>query len=108
MVTTTAKLDFGRSDPAAGDSAAPDGVLGPDTIQVPDDGNSATAGHDETSIDNAVNKNNEVRRSTPGVVKQLAIVVRMNTSVDPAQVKRLVGAAAGIDPDRGDSVTVLP
>jgi hypothetical protein len=113
VVTTTATLDFVQVDPAVSDSAASDGVLPPDNIQVPDGSNSAAAGQDETgeTIGNAVNKTDEVRSSAPGVVKRLVIVVRMNIAVasaaDPAQVEQLVGAAAGIDPDRGDSVTVL-
>ncbi|WP_221321200.1 flagellar M-ring protein FliF C-terminal domain-containing protein [Actinoplanes sp. L3-i22] len=101
VVTTTATLDFVPVDP---------GVLGPDDIQVPDGSGSAAAGRGET-IDNAVSEANEVRTSAPGVVKRLVIVVRMNIAVagdvDPAQVARLVSTAAGIDPARGDSVTVL-
>ncbi len=113
VVTTTATLDFVQVDPAASDSAASDGVLGPDNIQVPDGSNSAAAGRDGTgeTPGNAVNETNEVRSSAPGVVKRLVIVVQMNiavaSDVDPAQVEQLVSAAAGIDPDRGDSVTVL-
>ncbi|MET0418985.1 MAG: flagellar M-ring protein FliF C-terminal domain-containing protein [Actinoplanes sp.] len=113
VVTTTATLDFVQVDPAVSDSAASDGVLGPDNIQVPDGSNAAAAGRDGTgeTIGNAINETNEVRSSAPGVVKRLVIVVQMNiavtSDVDPAQVHQLVSAAAGIDPDRGDSVTVL-
>jgi flagellar M-ring protein FliF len=114
VVTTTATLDFVQADPAVSDSAASVGVLGPDNILVPDIGNSAAAGRYEnskTTRNNALNQASEVRSSAPGVVKRLVIVVQMNSAVvsdvDPAQVEQLVGAAAGIDPDRGDSVTVL-
>ncbi|GGN98145.1 hypothetical protein GCM10010112_90960 [Actinoplanes lobatus] len=113
VVTTTATLDFVQVAPTVSDSAASDWVLGPDNIQVPDGSNSAAAGRDETgeTFGNAVNETNEVRSSAPGVVKRLVIVVQMNiavaSDVDPAQVEQLVGTAAGIDPDRGDSVTVL-
>ncbi len=110
VVTTTATLDFVEVDPAVSDPADSDAVLGPDNVQVPDGSNSAAAERHET-IGNAVNETEEVRRFTPGVVKRLVIVVQMNdavaSDVDPAQVEQLVGAAAGIDPDRGDSVTVL-
>jgi flagellar M-ring protein FliF len=113
VVTTTATLDLVQAEPAVSDSAASDGVLGPDNIQVPDGGNSAAAGryeNTETIRNNALNEVNEFRSSTP-VVKRLVIVVQMNSAVasvvGPADVEHLVDAAAGIDPDRGDSVTVL-
>jgi flagellar M-ring protein FliF len=112
-VTTSATLDFAQGDSAASASAAADGLLGPDVIQVPEGGSSAAAGQNGVSetLGNAVNKTNEVRHSAPDVVKRLAIVVQMNIAgagdVDPAQVEQLVGAAAGIDRGRGDSVTVL-
>jgi hypothetical protein len=112
VVTTTATLDLGQADPAVSDSAASHGVLGPDNIQVPDDSNSAADGRYENSKNtrsNALNEVNEVRSSAPEV-KRLVIVVQMNSAgdsaVSPAFVEHLVGAAAGIDPARGDSVTV--
>ncbi|MBO3744137.1 flagellar M-ring protein FliF C-terminal domain-containing protein [Actinoplanes flavus] len=114
VVTTTATLDFAQVDPTVSDSAAPDGVLGPDSIQVPDGSNSAAAGRGETgeTIDsNVISEVIEVRRNAPGVVKRLVIVVQMNIEaagyVNPAELEQLIGAAAGVDSDRGDSVTVL-
>lgn len=114
VVTTTATLDFAQVDPPISDSAASDEVLGPGNMQVSDDSNSAAAGRDEageTIRSNALNVVGEVRSNAPGVVKRLVIVVQMNivfaSDVDPADVEQLVSAAAGIDPDRGDSVTVL-
>lgn len=107
VVTTTATLDFGQVDRAASDAVASkhadstDGVLGPDNIQVPDDAPAATG--QETDA-------NEVRRRAPGVVKRLIIVVQMNVAAagnaDPVSVQRLVSAAAGINPERGDYVMV--
>jgi flagellar M-ring protein FliF len=114
VVTTTATLDFAQVDPTVSDSAASARVLGPDNIQVPDGSNSAVAGRDETGEtirSNALNVVSEVRSNAPGVVKRLVIVVQMTigvaSDVDPADVEQLVSVAAGIDPDRGDSVTVL-
>ncbi|HET9518049.1 MAG TPA: hypothetical protein VFO77_10015, partial [Actinoplanes sp.] len=49
VVTTTATLDFVQADPVVSASAASDGVLGPDSVRVPDSSHSAAAGEYENS-----------------------------------------------------------
>ena len=87
------------------------GVLGPDNIAVP--GNAAGDGtfNSETSTrNNAVNKVTESRNIPAGSLNRQTVSVAVNDAaaggIDVAGVTALVTAAAGINADRGDAVTV--
>jgi flagellar M-ring protein FliF len=87
------------------------GVLGPDNIAVPADGDAdGTYELEETTRDNAVNKSTEKTVTPAGEVIRQSVSVALNrgtvTGVDAEQVEALVATAAGIDPERGDSVVV--
>jgi flagellar M-ring protein FliF len=136
VVTTNAELDYDQTetttksysqDPSVGalaestsreayngNGTGSGGVLGPDNIQVPNgvSSSSGTGQYENTTStrNNAINETNEVRKSAPGAVKKLNVAVLLDSTVagtvDPAQVQQLVGAAAGIDATRGDTVAV--
>ncbi|MFG1609106.1 flagellar M-ring protein FliF C-terminal domain-containing protein [Actinoplanes sp. NPDC049265] len=65
---------------------------------------------DGMTRNNAINQVDEVRSSEPGLMMRLDVVVRIfpgaSATIDLAQVERMVSAAAGIDPSRGDTITV--
>jgi flagellar M-ring protein FliF len=135
-VTATAQLDYDQtetttkqyaSDPSVaalsesisreaynGNGNGTGGVLGPDNIQVPN-GTTSTTGtgqyeNSSTVRNNAVNETQEVRKGAPGKVDRLSVAVLLDSttagSVNAAQIQQLVSAAAGIDPTRGDVVSV--
>jgi flagellar M-ring protein FliF len=87
------------------------GVLGPDNIAVPGgtNGNGSFDSTDATK-NNAVNKVTEDRIIPQGAVKRQTISVAINQAaaggVNLNSVRALVTAAAGVDPARGDVVTV--
>jgi flagellar M-ring protein FliF len=135
-VTTTAQLDLDQtettsktytSDPSVaalsesisreaynGNGTGTGGVLGPDNIQVPNGSTSSTGTgqyeNSNTVRNNAVNQTEEVRKGAPGKVSRLSVAVLLDSTtagtVNPAQIQQLVSAAAGIDPTRGDVVSV--
>ena len=59
---------------------------------------------------NAVNQVDEIRSPAPGWITRLDVTVQLFPTAgrpfDEAEVLRMVSAAAGIDPARGDTVTV--
>lgn len=89
------------------------GVLGPDGAPIAGDG--TTGGdtsyeRDDAERTYAVNRTVEQVNYTPGTVKQLSVAVLVDEeAVTPEQIaslEELVTTAAGIDPTRGDTVTV--
>jgi flagellar M-ring protein FliF len=87
------------------------GVLGPDNIAVPGDANgNGTFDSTDTTRNNAVNKVTEDRIIPQGAVKRQTISVAINQAaaagVNLNSVRALVTSAAGVDPARGDVVTV--
>lgn len=87
------------------------GVLGPDNIAVPNngDGNGAYE-FEETSRDNAVNKSTEKTITPAGEVTRQTVSIALNrgtvTGVTANQIESLVASAAGIDVERGDEIAV--
>ncbi len=133
VVTTNAQLDFDQTetttekytaDPSLpalsekiskeaynGANGAATGVLGPDNIQVPNGG--AGNGQYENSDmvrNNALDRLVETRQAAPGNVKKLTVAVLLDSTVagmvNVADMQKLVGAAAGIDATRGDTIAV--
>lgn len=105
--TTTTEKWTGAGGTAVG------GVLGPDNISVP--AGNATPGannyqKDSATVNNAVGKVVEQRKSAPGAVRKLNVAVLLDTrtagTIDPAQVQALVASAAGITSARGDTIQV--
>lgn len=93
------------------------GVLGPDNIAVPGgtveggagNGGNGTYSSDKTTKNNAVNKTTQTTNIPSGVLKRQTVSVAVNSAVpnvDMARINALVGAAAGINAERGDVVTV--
>jgi flagellar M-ring protein FliF len=134
VVTTNAQLDFDQTtttkrtytpDPALpalseeisreaynGAQNGAGGVLGPDNIQAPGGANGGDGQYEsnKTTRNNALNQLDEVRKAAPGGVEKLSVAVVLDSTVagtiDPTDLQALVGAAAGIDPTRGDTIAV--
>ena len=122
--TTTEKYVYDKTVPPVASSTTTEkwsgtggtsvgGVLGPDNISVP--AGSATPGansyqKDSATVNNAVGKVVEQRKSAPGTVRKLNVAVLLDTrtagTIDPAQVQALVASAAGITAARGDTIQV--
>lgn len=85
------------------------GVLGPDNIAVPGGttGN-GTFTQEKSTKNNAVNKSTQTTTIPAGLLKRQTVSVAINSEAgaDRAQIMNLVMAAAGINGDRGDVVTV--
>jgi flagellar M-ring protein FliF len=90
------------------------GVVGPDgqmdsTTTTGGGGNSSYT-KESTTRDNAVDRTFERREKAPGSVNSLHIGVVLDTAatgtVSPDDVRSLIEAAVGIDPNRGDTVEV--
>ncbi|MDT0165145.1 flagellar basal-body MS-ring/collar protein FliF [Actinotalea sp. AC32] len=94
-----------------GTGTATGGVLGPDNIAVPD----GAAGDGEyrkesETVNNPVNKVVEQLTSAPGSVRRQSVSVvvseQAGAAIDMADLEASVAAAAGIDAERGDVVSV--
>ncbi|MCU1555222.1 MAG: flagellar M-ring protein, partial [Arthrobacter sp.] len=100
-----------KTEKYTGSGGGAAGVLGPDNIAVP--GGATGDGTFDSSTatkNNAVNKVTEDRVIPPGAVKRQTISVAVNQAaaggLNLASLTALVTAAAGIDAERGDVVTV--
>ncbi len=98
------------SGPAGGTGST--GVVGPDGQM---DSSGSTGGADSSYVkksltqDNAVGTTVEHRETAPGSLNSLHVGVVMDasaTSVNAAEVRKLIAATVGIDPTRGDTVQV--
>lgn len=98
-----------------GDGALPGdaGVLGPDGAPVTaDETGDGEASYSRDDVDRtyAVNRTVEQVTQAPGTVNQLSIAVLVDEAVvnaeQTAALQDMVSAAAGIDPSRGDTITV--
>lgn len=88
------------------------GVLGADNLTQPRDEASDTGNYlKETAVrNNAVNKVTSVQETAPGSVKRQSVSVVVSkeaaASLNMGELEQMVAAAAGIDEDRGDVVSV--
>lgn len=86
------------------------GVLGPDNIAVPDAAGGGNYQAEESTRNNAVNKTTEKTTTPAGEVTRQTISVALDRAavngVTAEQVQALVSTAAGINAQRGDTVTV--
>jgi flagellar M-ring protein FliF len=112
LAGTTTKETYKGGGTGAGGALGGSGVLGPDNIQVPSGTSDEAGDYSKTSTtnNNALDRVVEERQSAPGAVRQLNVAVLLDTrtagSVNPAQIEELVASAAGLDPERGDTVVV--
>lgn len=133
VVSVSAELDYDKtqtttetftSDPSAaplsesttreeytGSNSTETGVLGPDNIggPAPDDDNGNYL--KETAVrNNAVNKVTSVQETAPGSVKRQSVSVVVSkeaaASLNMGELEQMVAAAAGVDEERGDVVSV--
>lgn len=94
-----------------GTSNTATGILGPDNISVPDGTEGGGTYHKESGVvNNAVNKVTEVHEAAPGNVRRQSVSVVVSKEVagdiKPADLEAMVAAAAGVDEERGDVVSV--
>ncbi|WP_029068258.1 flagellar basal-body MS-ring/collar protein FliF [Jonesia quinghaiensis] len=86
------------------------GVLGPDNIAVPN--GDADSEYNNTSIErnNAVDKTTERTVTAPGTVRRQSVSVAVDeqaaATININDLQDMVTAAAGVDEERGDTVTV--
>jgi flagellar M-ring protein FliF len=107
---STSKLSENYTGGAAG---ATGGVVGPDGQLDPTatgSGSNSTYQKRSQTDNNAIDKTVEQREAAPGNVESLHVGVVIDTqslgASTPNQVQALVTSALGIDPKRGDTVTV--
>jgi len=86
------------------------GVLGPDNIAVPSEDADGTSESTDETRTNAVNKSTQTTSTPAGTLRRqsVSVAVDLGASADMSAEKLndLVSAAAGIDPDRGDTLSV--
>jgi flagellar M-ring protein FliF len=88
------------------------GVLGPDNVAVPADGAGGNGTYSSTdeNLTNAVNKATETTRSAPGTLQRQSVSVLVDQAaaggLNMADLQAAVAAAAGIDTERGDALSV--
>lgn len=94
-----------------GTDSAATGVLGPDNIAVPSGENGDGTYRNETNeSNNAVDKLTEHTVAAPGTVRRQSVSVAVDqkaaAAINMTDLQAMVAAAAGIDAERGDVVTV--
>jgi flagellar M-ring protein FliF len=95
----------------AGSGNTSAGVLGPDNIAVPNGTTAgASGGTQEITKNNAINQVTESTTIPAGAINRQTVSVALNSkvagSINVANIRSLVNAAAGIDTKRGDEVSV--
>ncbi len=134
FATVTADLDFDATDRTSetfsaaedtpplsssitteeytGGGGAATGVLGPDNIQVPPGTGDSDSAYTKTSTteNNSVNKVTERTSTAPGSLRRQSVSVVVNSrsvaDLDITALRDAVTAAAGIDVERGDVLSV--
>ena len=119
--TQTERFETGAKAPTVSETTATEtydgtgqvvgGVLGPENVtQAPEGSGDSSYEKAQTSRQYAVGKVTERAEAAPGKIERLSVAVILDAEaagvVNPAEVKQLVSAAAGIDPTRGDVVEV--
>jgi flagellar M-ring protein FliF len=109
---SSSKEDYNGVSGAGGST----GVVGPDGQMDSTGGATGATGANGTyskesvTRDNAVETVKEHRETAPGAVRALNVGVVLDSAttagVDPADVKDLIAATVGINPDRGDTIEV--
>lgn len=85
------------------------GVLGP-TTAIEGGAGDTSYSLEETQSENAVNREVETVERAPGAIERLSVAVLVDEGVVDAgrvgEIENLVGAAAGVNADRGDQLVV--
>ncbi|PID54087.1 MAG: hypothetical protein CSB46_04500 [Micrococcales bacterium] len=95
-----------------GSGTAVGGVLGPDNIQVPNDAGDADSAYTKSQSDktNAVNKLTEQTSQAAGALTRQSVSVVVDSQaagpVDMTSLRDAVAAAAAVNPERGDTLSV--
>ncbi len=93
-----------------GTGAVVGGVLGPENVPTAEAGGDSQYTKEQGDRTFAVDKTVEQATSAPGAVQRLSVAVVLDAGADPgittAAVQKLVVAATGLDPTRGDVVEV--
>ena len=114
LSSTTATEKYGNG---AAPGTTAQGIVGPDGQLTPSadpTGTGTGTGYEskKATVDNALGKTVEQREAAPGSVKSLHVGIVLDTqslgASTPQQVQALVTSALGIDPKRGDTVSVTP
>ena len=91
-------------------STAPSGALGPDGAPIVADPSTTDYDKKERERQYAVDKLTRSVTTAPGAVERLSIAVLLDDSVEAeygtGEIERMVAAAAGLNPERGDTVAV--
>lgn len=86
------------------------GVLGPDNIAVPSAGAGGSYEVTEETRNNVVNKSTQTTRTPAGSITRQSVSVAVDSeaaaAIDTGQLSDLIAAAAGIDTERGDVLSV--
>ncbi|MEJ1921887.1 flagellar basal-body MS-ring/collar protein FliF [Microbacterium sp. KHB019] len=98
-----------RSETQNGSSTGA-GVLGPDNIAVPSEGGDGTSESTAETRTNAINKTTQSTTTPAGSLTRQSVSVAIDQATagdaNIAKLNDLVAAAAGIDTDRGDTLSV--
>lgn len=117
-ITPSAQSKTSETYNGTSGTGAATGVLGPDNIQVPagTTGTTGNGGYSKTTDQNNLptNESTVVTTQAPGKVTKQTVSVVLNASAKGAagaadinQVTQIVNQAAGIDPTRNDTVSVV-
>jgi flagellar M-ring protein FliF len=110
--TTVPLSETANRETYTGSGAAVGGVLGPDNNNVPTGTGTGATKYDKTQTtrDNAVDKVVEQVKTAPGSVKRLSVAVMLDSatagSIDQAKLQEAISKAAGLQPTRGDALSV--
>ncbi|WP_029430784.1 flagellar basal-body MS-ring/collar protein FliF [Blastococcus sp. URHD0036] len=99
------------SESYTGSGAAVGGVLGPEnTADAGTGGGDSTYQTDSNTANNSVNTTVTNTEITPGAINRLTVAVVLDGTragtLNQAQVQELIGNAVGLDPARGDDISV--
>src|ERR1700712_2219284 len=94
-----------------GNGTAVGGVLGPSSAPiVPSGGTGSNYVKDDTTNNNAVGKTTTTTVTPPGGIQRLTVSVVLDSAVagklNQGQIQSVISNAVGIDPTRGDAITV--
>lgn len=99
-----------RTETRTGGADSGAGVLGPDNIAVPSGDGDGTYESTEETRSNVINKSTESTTTPAGSLTRQSVSVAVDAGaagkVRVETLNDLVAAAAGIDPDRGDTLSV--
>lgn len=96
----------------SGTGSVPGGIVGANGSATTTGTGTNTYSKTTTKVDNSVGSVVTETTATPGQVQRLTVAVLLNQraagTIDPNQVKALVGNAVGLDVARGDTIVVQP